>query len=142
MPSLSRASLGVIIIGNDRMQPCNFPSFEKKLRVSQTRMIAAINLLAAVVVFISKPRLESVWKRRRPYASPSVKWMVTKMMNLRAFFDIYEERSFFKATFLAKTKKGRFSFYPFCKVSEIAKNSRELKLPSNIVRNQIVNCIL
>ena len=65
MPSLSRASLGVIIIGNDRMQPCNFPSFEKKLRVSQTRMIAAINLLAAVVVFISKPRLESVWKRRR-----------------------------------------------------------------------------
>ena len=50
MPSLSRASLGVIIIGNDRMQPCNFPSFEKKLRVSQTRMIAAINpitLLAA-----------------------------------------------------------------------------------------------
>ena len=48
MPSLSRASLGDIIIGNDRMQPCNFPSFEKKLRVSQTRMIAAINLLAAV----------------------------------------------------------------------------------------------
>ena len=47
MPSLSRASLGVIIIGNDRMQPCNFPSFEKKLRVSQTRMIAAINLLYA-----------------------------------------------------------------------------------------------
>ena len=99
MPSLSRASLGVIIIGNDRMQPCNFPSFEKKLRVSQTRMIAAINLLAAVVVFISKPRLESVWKRRRPYASPSVKWMVTKMMNLRAFFDIYEERSFFQSHF-------------------------------------------
>ena len=57
MPSLSRASLGVIIIGNDRMQPCNFPSFEKKLRVSQTRMIAAINLLAAVVVFISKAKI-------------------------------------------------------------------------------------
>ena len=57
MPSLSRASLGVIIIGNDRMQPCNFPSFEKKLRVSQTRMIAAINLLAAVVVFISKTKI-------------------------------------------------------------------------------------
>ena len=95
MPSLSREapkSLGVIIIGNDRMQPCNFQSFEKKLRVSQTRMIAAINLFYALaVVFISKPRLESVWKRRRPYASPSVKWMVTKMMNLRAFFDIYEE---------------------------------------------------
>ena len=56
-------------------------------------MIAAINLLAAVVVFISKPRFESVWKRHggRTYASPSVKWMVTKMMNLRAFFDIYEE---------------------------------------------------
>mgnify|MGYP001286189696 CR=1 FL=1 len=64
MPSLSRVapkSLGVIIIGNDRMQPCNFQSFEKKLRVSQTRMIAAINLFYALaVVFISKPRLESV----------------------------------------------------------------------------------
>ena len=109
MPSLSRASLGVIIIGNDRMQPCNFPSFEKKLRVSQTRMIAAINLLAAVVVFISKPRLESVWKRRRPYASPSVKWMVTKMMNLRAFFDIYEE--FFSSHFSDQNAKGRFSYF-------------------------------
>ena len=94
MPSLSRASLGVIIIGNDRMQPCNFPSFEKKLRVSQTRMIAAINLLAAVVVFISKTKIGiCLEKTRRPYASPSVKWMVTKMMNLRAFFDIYEEVS-------------------------------------------------
>ena len=90
MPSLSRASLGVIIIGNDRMQPCNFPSFEKKLRVSQTRMIAAINLLAAVVVFISKAKI-GICLEKTEYASPSVKWMVTKMMNLRAFFDIYEE---------------------------------------------------
>ena len=114
MPSLSRASLGVIIIGNDRMQPCNFPSFEKKLRVSQTRMIAAINLLAAVVVFISKPRLESVWKRRRPYASPSVKWMVTKMMNLRAFFDIYED-VFSKPLFWLKLKKEDFLFIHFAK---------------------------
>ena len=68
MPSLSRASLGVIIIGNDRMQPCNFPSFEKKLRVSQTRMIAAINLLAAFVVFISKAKIGiCLEKTRRPY---------------------------------------------------------------------------
>ena len=93
MPSLSRASLGVIIIGNDRMQPCNFPSFEKKLRVSQTRMIAAINLLYASCrcgIHI-KTKIGICLEKTRGYASPSVKWMVTKMMNLRAFFDIYEE---------------------------------------------------
>ena len=65
-------------------------------------------MLAAVVVFISKAKIGiCLEKTRRPYASPSVKWMVTKMMNLRAFFDIYEE-VFSKPLFWLKLKKEDF----------------------------------
>ena len=97
MPSLSRASLGVIIIGNDRMQPCNFPSFEKKLRVSQTRMIAAINLLllcgAAVASFYSYQNQDWNLSDNDVLDAPSsVKWRQKKMTNLRAFSDIYGRR--------------------------------------------------
>ena len=60
--------------------------------------------------------------------------MVTKMMNLRAFFDIYEE-VFFKATFLTKMQKEDF-LTPFCKVSEIAKISREINMTFNSVQTK------
>ena len=79
------------------MQPCNFPSFEKKLRVSQTRMIAAINLLllcgAAVASFYSYQNQDWNLSDNDVLDAPSsVKWRQKKMTNLRAFSDIYERR--------------------------------------------------
>ena len=79
------------------MQPCNFPSFEKKLRVSQTRMIAAINLLllcgAAVASFYSYQNQDWNLSDNDVLDAPSsVKWRQKKMTNLSAFSDIYGRR--------------------------------------------------
>ena len=110
MPSLSRASLGVIIIGNDRMQPCNFPSFEKKLRVSQTRMIAAINLLAAVVVFISKAKIGICLEKTEAVRVAEREMDGDKDDEFACIFLTFMKR-FFQSQFSDHNAKRRFSYF-------------------------------